>query len=185
MMKTHRLFFALWPSVQVRQAIVENFSQALPTPPPTPPPLKIARPVPPHNLHVTLHFIGSVSADEKHCLHVAAQGLTEPAGVSHFDLNFNCYGHFPKAKIGWMGMQKIPIELMQLQQNLAVALSTCAYQPDKRVYRPHLSLMRKCIRPVVAQQAFSIRWQVDEFVLVESIPGESSVNYRVIERYPL
>ncbi|MBN4063353.1 RNA 2',3'-cyclic phosphodiesterase [Cardiobacterium sp. AH-315-I02] len=176
-MKTHRLFFALWPPAQVRHSIVETFSQL-------PPPVK-GRFMQAHNLHVTLHFIGSVTEDKKDCLHVAAQGLDEQGGVKGFDIELNCYGHFSKVKILWMGVQNLPAELMQLQKNLGIALSGCGYQCDKRLYNPHVTLMRKCTKPIVVQQTFSIPWRVDEFVLVESTQDDSGVNYRVIEKYPL
>jgi len=172
-MKTHRLFFALWPSAQVRHSIVESFSHL-------PPPVK-GRFMQPHNLHVTLHFIGSVTEEIKDCMHVAAQGVV----AKGFDIELNCYGHFSKAKILWMGLQNIPAELIQLHKNLGVALSGCGYQCDKRDYSPHATLMRKCTKPIMGQQKFSILWAVNDFVLVESIPGDSGVNYRVIERYSM
>ena len=123
-MKTHRLFFALWPSAQVRHSIVETFSQL-------PPPVK-GRFMQAHNLHVTLHFIGSVTEDTRKCLHVAAQGLAAQGGIRGFEFDLNCYGHFSKAKILWMGMQNIPTELFQLQKNLGVALSECRSE-ERRV----------------------------------------------------
>lgn len=176
-MKTHRLFFALWPSAQVRHSIVEIFSQL-------PQPAK-ARLMQVHNLHVTLHFIGSVTEDIKDCLHVAAHDFSEQGSVREFELNLDYYGHFPRAKILWMGAKILPDELIRLQKNLGVALSGGGYQSDKRPYNPHVTLMRKCTKPIAVQQKFSIPWTVDEFVLVESIPGDLGVNYRVMEKYPL
>ncbi len=176
-MKTHRLFFALWPSAQVRHSIIETFLELSQ-------PAK-GRAVATHNLHVTLNFIGSVTDVNKDCLHVAAQGFVEQGGVKGFDIDLDCYGYFSKAKILWMGMQNLPTELMQLQKNLGAAFSVCGHQSDKRLYNPHVTLMRKCTKPMVAEQMFSISWRVEDFALVESIQGESSVNYQLIEKYPL
>jgi len=172
-MKTHRLFFALWPPVQVRQPIVETFSQL--------PQSFKGRIIQPHNLHVTLHFIGSVADEVKDCMHEKAQSIQ----ADSFAYALDCFGSFKRAKILWMGHQQLPDELEQLYQKLAVALEPCGYKSEKRVYTPHVTLMRKCTQSVDVQPDFSIPWFVDEFVLVESYTGQYGVNYQVIEKYPL
>lgn len=172
-MKTSRLFFALWPSGQARRSIVETFSQL-------PQPIK-GRFVPPHNLHVTLHYVGSVTDEVKDCMHVAAQTINFNAFECHLDQ----FVFFPKAKIFWMGYQDTPVELMQLRNKLAAAIENCGYQREKRVFSPHVTLMRKYTNPVTAQVDFSIPWTVDNFVLVESYIDQHGANYQVIEKYPL
>lgn len=174
-MKTRRLFFALWPDSTVRQAIVETFSQ-LPQPP-------AGRKMQLHNLHITLHFVGPVSAEVKDCMHQAAQTVS----TSAFALTLDCYGIFPRAKIYWMGCQQTPQELLQLNKSLGEAIEKCGYQPQKRDYSPHLTLMRKCVKPHddAIQEKFAINWRINEFVLVESCIDKHGVNYQVIEKYPL
>lgn len=172
-MKTPRLFFALWPDNQLRHAIVETFS-----PLPQPPGGRIMQP---HNLHMTLHFVGSVSDEVKDCMHQAAQTVR----AKTFECHLDCFGVFPKAKIFWMGCQHRPVELLQLNKILGVALENCGYQPEKRDFTPHVTLLRKCTSPVPDQQGFSIPWRVNEFVLVESCMDRHGVNYQVIEKYPL
>jgi len=172
-LKTRRLFFALWPTEPVRKSIVEA---ALPVS------QKIkGRIIQPHNLHITLHFIGQVSEDIKDCMHNAAHAV---AGKS-FHVDLDRFGHFPRAKVFWMGAQVLPAELTRLHDKLGDALEKCGYQCDKRPYNPHVTLMRKCMRINAGQPGFSIPWAVNEFVLVESIQDVSGVNYQVIEHYPL
>ncbi len=172
-MKTSRLFFALWPSDLVRKAVVQA---ALPLT------RKFdGRIIQPHNLHITLHFVGQVSEEAKQCMHDAAGTVI---GKS-FLIDLDHFGHFPRAKILWMGSREIPAELRQLHDKLGEALSDCGYQCDKRPYSSHVTLMRKCRRTGVPQEKFSIPWTVDEFVLVESIQDASGVHYQVIEHYPL
>lgn len=171
--KTRRLFFALWPSGKTRQAIVDTYSSlSLPAKGRTPPW---------QNLHITLHFIGQVSEEIKDCMHAAAQQLE----IKSFILNFDRLGYFSRAKILWMGCQQVPAELTQLHTSLGVTLTTCGYQLEKRVYAPHITLKRKCPRTELKQAEFSIPWQVNQFVLVESVPEEHGVSYHVIETYPL
>lgn len=172
-MTMYRLFFALWPDEKVRHSIVETFTVTSPQ--------MRGRVIQPHNLHITLHFIGQVSGDVKQRMHAVAQTVV---GES-FVVGLNCFGHFPKVKIFWMGPQKPPVELTQLHNKLGDALSKCGYQCDSRPYNPHVTLMRNCIEPVIRQPEFTIPWTVDEFVLVESSQGVSGVNYRVVEQYPL
>ena len=171
--KTHRLFFALWPSDLVRRSITEVLS-CLPT--------KIdGRAVPTQNMHVTLHFVGHVTESTKDCMHAAARSVEAEA----FQLDLDNLGHFPKAKIFWMGVQNAPEQIAQLHKKLGIAIEDCGFVSDKRAYAPHVTLMRKCVHPAMKYEDFSIPWTVDEFVLVESVQDEAGVNYRVLERYTL
>ncbi len=170
--KNHRLFFALWPPEQVRGAIVETARPLLHD--------MTGRIMQPQNLHITLHFIGSVSGDKKDCLSEAARSI-----IAHpFELSLDRFGCFSKAKIFWMSTQNPPPELNRLHQNLGGVLSACDYQSDQRPYSPHVSLLRKYNAAAIEHPGFLINWQVDEFVLIESNSDADGVRYNVIERYP-
>ena len=171
--KTHRLFFALWPSDQVRQSIVEQLSGLSPR--------LNGRVMQQQNLHITLHFVGQVTESTKDCMHAAAQSV-EAEG---FQLNLDRLGLFPKAKIFWMGAQNTPEQLMQLHVKLGTALEDCSFVTDKRAFAPHLTLLRNCRGPVPENMNFSIPWRIEEFVLVESITYQEGVKYQVLERYSL
>jgi len=138
-----------------------------------------------HNLHVTLHFPGQVTEEVQDCMHHAAQSIKAEA----FCLVLHHFGYFPRAKIFWMGSQNTPAELTQLHLKLGAAIEKCGFKSESRVYTPHVTLLRKCNKPGPAstfdQADFSIPWQVEDFVLVESVPDERGVNYQVIENYPL
>ena len=171
--KTYRLFFALWPSDQVRRSIGEVLSRL--------PSKKKGRAIQTHNLHETLHFIGQVTESTKECMHTAAQSINAEA----FQLSLDHFGYFSRAKIFWMGSQNIPEQLTRLQKELGCAIAECGFNVESRTYTPHITLMRKCQQVETDQIRFSIPWRVDEFVLVESITYQEGVNYRVIESYPL
>ena len=104
-MKTRRLFFALWPDDQIRSQIVENYISRIRK-------AKHGRVIQPHNLHITLHFVGSVTEDIKECMHEAATTIR----ADRFVCNLDCYGYFPRAKIFWMGCKETPNELIPLHQ---------------------------------------------------------------------
>lgn len=175
--KTHRLFFALWPDEKTRQSIVETFSQFHPQ--------KNARVLSPQDLHVTLHFLGHVTDETRHNMHLSAQKINS----EKFVMNLDCFGYFSKAKIFYMGCNKPPANLLRLHQDLANTLEVCGYTSEAATYITHVSLMRKCagheaVKLLDKPPSFSIPWPVDEFVLVESQLNKQASSYRVIEHYP-
>lgn len=170
--KTYRLFFALWPTERVRSSIADVFLKC---------PQPVARVMESRNLHVTLYFLGQVTESERDCMHFAAQSVK----AEKFQLSLDCFGYFSKAKIFWVGLENIPVQLSQLHQTLGGALVACGFKRDERPYAPHVTLMRKCVDPVIPREDFSINWRVDEFVLVESVQSVSGVEYRVLETYSL
>ena len=169
---TRRVFFALWPDDDVRKKMVNTFKQS--------PQSKFeGRLMQPENLHLTLHFIGNVSAEKLACLDQAAQTVK----IKPFELALSSYGHFDKAKIFWMGCRVIPQSLNDLHKRLAEAFSNCDFNIDKRVYAPHVSLMRKISMPGECVDFEAVKWKINEFVLVESMSIEAGVKYKVIRRY--
>jgi len=172
-MKTRRLFFALWPTDEIRHAIVKIFSQL--------PQALAGRMTPLPNLHLTLYFTGCVSDEVKDCMHQAAGSIK----ANPFSFNLDSFGMFSTAGILWMGCREAPVELLQLNKSLGEAIDCCDYMQDKTAYVPHVTLLKKCKHPVIQQCVFSLPWSVDAFVMVESCTSEKGVNYRVIEKYPL
>ncbi len=173
-MNKHRLFFALWPDDETRTLIVKTFKQA-------PQSRLKGRIINPANLHLTLHFIGNTTTEMLECLHQAAQTVTGKP----FQLNFDRYGHFYRARVFWMGCTHTPEALTNLYQDLGTALSQCDYTAEPRPYAPHLTLMRKLNKPGDLESFQPISWQVNAFVLVESVSTEQGVHYEVIQHYPL
>jgi len=171
--ETRRLFFALWPSDETRQNIVETFTRLS-----HPTKGRVTRSA---NLHLTLHFVGQVTEEVKDCMHAAAQTIHAPG----FEFKLDRLGYFPRSNILWMGSQETSAELSELHKSLGMAIAACGYQLEARAYAPHLTLMRKCSRPSFNAVSFSIAWQVNDFVLAESTTTESGVHYQVIEKYAL
>ncbi len=117
-MNKRRLFFALWPTAQLRHSIVERLAPF--------PRSSNEHIVPVHNLHMTLHFIGSVTKEKKDCLHAAAQ--TVSSGRFKCDLDY--FDSFLKPRVFWMGCSVVPDEFDQLHKKLANALEYCGYQQE-------------------------------------------------------
>ena len=172
--KIHRIFFALWPDDATRMQIVASFKQLSLD-------KKQGRLVSFDNLHITLHFIGNVNQQKLDCLHRAAQAVK----ADGFNLELDHYGYFNKPKVLWMGLKQTPEALETLQQTLGASLAECEFEVDRRSYASHITLMRKLPKPEAFEKTKPIGWQVNEFVLVESISIEGGVRYEVRERYAL
>lgn len=170
--KTHRLFFALWPTDQVRLSIINEFYGL---------PQQEGIVIDPANVHLTLHFLGVVDESSAACLHAEAQALN----AQKFCLDLDTFGHFDKTKIFWMGAGIVPDQLTNLHRMLEIVLMNCGYKAESRRYTPHVTLMRNYQQLDFSQSDFSIHWKIDDFSLVESIRDTNGVTYKVIARYPM
>ena len=168
-----RIFFALWPSPQVREALQQvAMTCELPV---------NSRRVPEYNLHMTLHFIGNVSLDQRDC-------LSERAGhvrADSFEMKVALTGCFEKPKVAWLGLQSCPAELQLLQQKLGISLQHCGYQPESRPYNPHVTIMRKTRRIPDGSGFEPVIWPVTQFTLINSRSTSQGVRCEVMKSYDL
>lgn len=167
-----RLFFALWPDEETRQALVA-LNQTIAG--------LLHKPVitPPHNLHVTLVFLGNTDEATatliKQC---AADIVTEP-----FELIFECVNYWQKPKILCLTCNKVPQQVVDLASKLDAVAAQCGLQTDKRPYVPHITLARHA-SAVAPQTIKQIIWRADAFCLVQSISEQEGVRYQVLQRWP-
>lgn len=168
---TKRLFFALWPDDQVR-AELHRLQRILE--------LTDGRLVHESDLHITLQYLGQVSADRLGCVKAAASRLE----VTPFRLAMDSVHHWRRPKVLWVGTDRVPGELQALVQQLGEQLATCGFTPENRSYCPHVTLVRKVRQAHSAQLADSILWQARGFVLVESHTDGRMPRYEVIARFP-
>ncbi len=168
-----RIFFALWPDEATRARLAATAAQIPLTRP--------ARRVPDYNLHLTLHFVGSVDSSVADCMRRQARSVDS----ERFEFAIDDSGHFAAAGVGWLGCSAVPEALHRLHERLGRALADCDYSPEERAYRPHVTVARK-LRSAAPPPAFAaIAWKVDNFVLLESRPAARGVKYHVVETYPL
>ena len=171
--KTVRLFFALWPDKLIRKQIVAR-SKSLELE-------RKGRQMQSFNLHITLHFIGNTTLENLHCLKQQAASVKS----SPFSIELDQFGSFKKPGIVWLGCTKIPAELHRLHRKLGQHIKHCDYEPDKRQYRPHITLYRKARLAEQDTTPEPVIWTVDSFSLIRSEPVREGVIYREIQRYPL
>lgn len=164
-----RLFLALWPPPEVRQALAAQ--QARWAWPPG------AALVAPEALHLTLHFIGPVPVSD--LAHVT-DGLQETA--PSFELSFGRAELWPRglAVLCPLEAAETAEALRALHARLGDALGRLQLPVDARPFRPHVTLARKASGarwPAEPEPAWV--WQVGGYVLAQSGGG-----YRILQRYP-
>ena len=94
------------------------------------------------NFHLTIEFIGQVSAGdlEEH------MNVLEALTITPFDLTASFIGSFKKRdrEIVWMGLEKNKI-LNELQKQVCTTLVEHGFDVENRKYRPHITLGRQVL----------------------------------------
>jgi 2'-5' RNA ligase len=171
--KRKRLFFALWPDAQVRQGFARIASRTL---------KRRGRTVPAENLHLTLAFLGAVTAERQHCMENLADNLAADA----FDLVFIHLGHWPGPRVIWSGCEGTPEALLALVAGLRAGMLRCGLEPEIRPYRAHMTLARKAsVAPAFGASHDPVEWRVRNFHLVESQTLSSGARYEIVRSWAL
>jgi len=168
-----RLFFALWPDDQLREALRQATRKAVRA--------SGGRPVPARNLHVTLAFLGSVAETDRASVEAAAAAVSEPA----FAFALDRLKVWPRAKTLVLAPGSAGEGLARLHSTLWSGLGEIGYPRETRPFRPHVTLARKVATPGEMHLAAPIGWRADAFVLVRSVTDPGGAQYEVIGRWPL
>ena len=166
----HRAFFALWPDDATRAAMSRATRDAVR--------LSSGRPIAKERLHVTIAFLGELTAAGLD----VARGVP-PIPVGPFELTFDAVGVWPESKVLWLAPSTMPDALTQLEARLWTELVERGFRAEERVYRPHVTLARRA-RPVESAVE-PVSFPVRDLALVESFPDGRNVYYEVLERWPL
>ena len=146
----------------------------------------------PEGIHLTLKFLGELSAQQ------AAQvkkALAQMEQFEKFRVRAQGFGFFPAAdrpRVFWAGLD-VPPDLTRLAAEVENAMSPLGFPAENRAFRPHLTLARfKVPRPqpeleaLVAAQGNPLLgdFEVSEFFLWESrlLPG--GAEYHKVARFP-
>jgi len=159
-----RLFYALWPDDEVRDALMRVQQRIAGR--------KIRR----GNLHLTLAFLGQQSVDRLPALEDALSSLS----IETMRLSIDRIGYFPHNRIAWSGMSRPSDPLIRLHHDLTDKLNDCGIVFDSTSrFRPHVTLARDADVP----EDFEfdpIAWRANHVVLMESMQDAGGVVYRVL-----
>ncbi|MEJ2621568.1 MAG: RNA 2',3'-cyclic phosphodiesterase [Candidatus Thiodiazotropha sp.] len=172
-MSDQRLFFALWPEREVREALQQQLSVNAQVK---------GRRHHPEDLHITLVFLGQLRGRPMACIEQAADAVSG----HRFELSIDHAGYWRRPKIVWIAPGTTPEPLIQLVDALKQQLTGCGFEPEQRAYKPHVTLYRKAQRISPWQLEKPIQWQVNEFVLASSNnPVFNQSRYKIMRRWPL
>lgn len=98
--------------------------------------------VTPHNIHITLKFLGDVSINN---LQVLTQILASEVSRFHpFEIRIGRLGAFPnlrQPRVVWVGVQAPPI-LENIQRGIEAETRRLGYVAEERPFSPHLTVGR-------------------------------------------
>jgi RNA 2',3'-cyclic 3'-phosphodiesterase len=93
-------------------------------------------------LHITVRFIGEVDETEAQRI---ASSLAPVLRLAPFDVAFQGVGTFPDRgapRVFWAGIGGGAEPLMSIEREVAARLVACGIDPERRDYRPHVTLAR-------------------------------------------
>ncbi|MDV7340537.1 RNA 2',3'-cyclic phosphodiesterase [Terasakiella sp. A23] len=152
--------------------------------------LRDARWVTPHNMHITLGFVGDV--DEG-----AARDLHETLGDIRFDpfelylSEVDCFAHKKQPTIVWAGVKGDLDALHHLYSKTLKAIELAGLEPERRKYKPHVTLARmkqmpkeKLLSYMEANNFFKTdSFEVSHFAQFRSHLTRHGADYEVLARY--
>jgi 2'-5' RNA ligase len=145
------------------------------------------RAIQPDDLHVTLCFLGSVDESRIDALRSRAAGL---AAVS-FTLQFDRIEFWRENRV-LAACAQAPAAGSSLAQALRTAASELGLAPDRKPWRPHMTLARSVLPKLLpaepqAERRLStpLTLAAGSFFLAESLPGTQRRRYATLASWPL
>lgn len=171
-----RLFFALWPDDDLREGLARRIPDLIRDCP--------CKPQRPDQWHLTLEFLGSVEAARQPALHAAAAQVQERGGAAE-EVLLDRLEHWPRPQVLCLVASVVPPGLAELVSGLRTALAERGFEPERREFRPHLSLARKARQPARSRPVEPLHWPVRDLVLARSVSDASGSRYEPLARWNL
>ncbi|HSG92756.1 MAG TPA: RNA 2',3'-cyclic phosphodiesterase [Methylotenera sp.] len=170
---TARVFFALWPKATIQRRLhgVAKEYQAKCN----------ARVMRADTLHMTLQFIGNIKRSQLPKLITAADKVSAPPP---FKLKLNKLSFWKHNRIGYATLTVSEPPLDKLAATMQYELANEGFIADSAKFSPHVTLLRNVEHILAAQNFMPVTWQVDSFVLVESVTIQQRTQYRILREWP-
>ena len=146
------------------------------------------------NVHLTLKFVGEISADRVNDLSQAAANAV--AGFCPFEIGIGNTGSFPKhgtPRVLWIGVDDYSRKLAQLQTKLDDESLRLGFEKEARPFNPHLTIAR--LRKPQGARALALAHKqiefspteiiVTELVVIRSELSSKGSKYTLISRHAL
>jgi 2'-5' RNA ligase len=166
-----RLFFALWPSDEIRSRITNDTEGAV---------LEAGgKRVPAQNFHVTLAFLGQV----RHSSLDDIIKTIHSVRFGPFELELDRTGYWPGSRTAWLGPSIKHMALLALVENIWDKLENMGFMREFAIYQPHVSLVRNADAELGLTPRAPIIWPVHAFALVNSVSNSAGTTYTVLEQF--
>ncbi len=144
-------------------------------------------------IHLTLHFFGSVPTKEIELIHLFSKKVATL--FSPLELSLGRIGGFPsleRPNIIWLEVEEHTGRLLSLQKAIQGEVRTLGFEIESRPFRPHATIGRvkrknKDLKPLVTKVPFELpvpARAADHFVLYQSHCFPEGVRYEILETYP-
>ena len=178
-----RLFYAVFLPEEVRAALVEAQTKVRP--------FRGWKPVPPHQLHLTLLFLGE--RPEEELPDYLALGHRLARLEAPFRARLRGTGYFPNEGTPRVWFAKAEAEgFLRLAEGLRAGVEGLLGEEAVRIpgwdkpFKPHITLARrKAPAPRVPPVLFGLEWPVEGFALVRSELKPKGPVYTVLEKFSL
>jgi len=151
----------------------------------------------PEGVHVTLKFLGEVPVKKLPAVKLAIQEAV--VGHSPFELEFSNIGTFggrEGLRIMWVGVAGDVLRLEALVRAVNAALAVVGFEPERRPFRPHLTLGRVRDEVPTRQRAEievevgktdvpATSWRTTQVSLMRSKFTAQGAAYEVLATFPL
>jgi len=169
------VFFALWPAPAVQRqlhAVAKEYQ------------IKYhARMMRSETLHLTLQFIGNIRRAQLPKLITVANKATD---TPPFRLELDTLSFWKHNRIGYATLGASEPVLQTLAATLQHELANEGFVAgDSAGFSPHVTLLRNVEHILASQNFVPIPWQVNSFVLVESVTINQKTRYRILREWRL
>ena len=174
MPESKRLFFAIELPTTIQRQIVRWRADCFPP--------EAGRPVAAANLHLTLAFLGDVSAEKQRALAVMAGRIAQP----EFTLHLDDAGQWLRSRVVWLGTRQPPRGLLQLANMLRAQAARSGCYQTPLPFHPHVTLLRQALQPVsLPPRNFCWSFPVERFVLFQSQFSRGRTRYQALAEWAL
>ncbi|WP_300002137.1 RNA 2',3'-cyclic phosphodiesterase [uncultured Cedecea sp.] len=174
MTETRRLFFALALPDEIQSGLISWRASHFP--------YSAGKPVVQANLHLTLAFLGDISAEKQRALSQLAGRIRQPA----FNVCLNNAGQWLRSGVIWVGPRQAPRGLLQLADMLRAQAARSGCHQPAMPFHPHITLYRQATQAVaLPPPGFSWSFRPTEFALYSSNFKRGRTQYQVLEKWPL
>jgi 2'-5' RNA ligase len=171
--KSIRVFFAIFPNQSVQTQLAHQAELLEPA--------CGGHKIKTQHLHLTLLFLGNVAMHHIDTLRQTMKNVS--AQAFEFNLEEICY--WKQNKILYMQAKPFPGELFSFVNLLRNTISLAGFLFDVRAFKPHVTIIRKAAHPVKAHLTHPIKWQVNQWFLVQSEQIAQGVNYIALDQWHL